>query len=460
MKKVLLSILLTLLPLLASAETVEIDGIWYNLVPKAQKAEVTSNPNSEIYSGNIVIPASITYNNRNYSVTSIARSAFKYCNSLSITIPNSIESIGALAFSACFNLASITIPNSVTSIGDSAFESSGLATVKIPNQIKSINKGVFRNCRSLISITIPNSVESISAEAFEGCISLTSIVIPSSVTSIGNEAFEFCESLTSIIIPNSVTSIGERTFKGCCALSSVTIPNCVTSIGKRTFENCSALTSVSIPNSVTYIGPSAFVGCKRLTSVTIGRGVTNIMEYAFEDCDEMTDVYCFAEKITDFNSFNYEGLFTDPKAFNNSYPQYMTLHVPAASIKAYRSMEPWSQFKAIVAIEDGEIPQKCATPEINYVNGKVSLSSETEGVEFISKVTVEDAKDYYDSEFTLSQTYKITVYATKANYENSDVATREIVIENGQTSLFGDLNKDGKVNVADHVKLSDIIMNK
>ena len=77
-----------------------------------------------------------------------------------------------------------------------------------------------------------------------------------------------------------------------------------------------------------------------------------------------------------------------------------------------------------------------------------------------TEVTVTDAKKYYDSEFTLSQTYKITVYATKAGYENSEVATREIVIENGQTTLFGDLNKDGKVNVADHVKLSDIIMNK
>ena len=91
---------------------------------------------------------------------------------------------------------------------------------------------------------------------------------------------------------------------------------------------------------------------------------------------------------------------------------------------------------------------------------KITLSCETEGVEFISKVLVEDAKDYNDAEFTLSQTYKISVYATKDGYENSDVVTREIVIGNGQSMLFGDLNKDGKVNVADHVKLSEIILNK
>ena len=139
----------------------------------------------------------------------------------------------------------------------------------------------------------------------------------------------------------------------------------------------------------------------------------------------------------------------------------MTLHVPAASVEAYRSTAPWSQFNSIVPLEDGDTPttQKCATPEISYADGKLDFTCETEGVEFVSEVIVGDAKKYYDASVTLSQTYKVTVYATKAGYENSDVATREIIIENGQSSLFGDLNKDGKVNVADHVKLSDIIMN-
>ena len=323
MKKVLLSILLTLLPLLASAEAVEIDGIWYNLVPKAKEAEVTNNPNG--YSGSIEIPATVTYNEVKYSVTSI-----------------------------------------------------------------------------------------------------------------GSSAFSGCSGLTSVTIPNSVTSIGGGVFYGCTGLTSVTIPNSVTSIGGYAFQNCSGLTSVTIPNSVTYIE-----------------------DQAFANCDELTDVYCQAEKLRN-EGWSGEGLYTHLDAFKDSYPQYMTLHVPAASVEAYRSTEPWSQFKAFVALEDGDTPtiQKCATPEISYANGKVTLSCETEGVDFISEVTVADAKKYYESEFTLSQTYILTVYATKAGYENSDVATREIVIENGQTTLFGDLDKDGKVNVADHVKLSDIIMNK
>ena len=234
----------------------------------------------------------------------------------------------------------------------------------------------------------------------------------------------------------------------------------VTVIGSETFYGCSGLTSVTIPNSVTDIGSETFYGCSGLTSVTIPNSVTSIDGQAFANCDELTDVYCQAEKLKN-ERWSGEGLYTHPDAFKDSYPQAMTLHVPAASIEAYRSTAPWSQFKPIVALEDGDTPttQKCATPEISYADGKLDFTCETEGVEFVSEVIVGDAKKYYDASVTLSQTYKVTVYATKAGYENSDVATREIVIENGQSSLFGDLNKDGKVNVADHVKLSDIIMN-
>ena len=101
MKKLLLSILLTLLPLFASAETVEIDGIWYNLVPKAKEAEVTKNPNGW-YSGSVEIPASVTYNEVKYSVTSIGGSAFRDCTGLtSVTIPSSVTTIGERAFYGC-----------------------------------------------------------------------------------------------------------------------------------------------------------------------------------------------------------------------------------------------------------------------------------------------------------------------------------------------------------------------
>ena len=159
------------------------------------------------------------------------------------------------------------IPNSVTSIDDSAFYCSDLTSVTISNSVTSIGYSAFCNCTSLESVTIPNSVTSIGAWAFNNCSNLTSVTIPNSVTSIGWHAFSSCTSLTSVTIPNSVTSIGDSAFGYCKSLKSVTIPNSVTSIGASTFSGCYGLESVTIPNSVTSIGNYAFNRCDSLKDV-------------------------------------------------------------------------------------------------------------------------------------------------------------------------------------------------
>ena len=138
----------------------------------------------------------------------------------SLTIPDSVTSIGERAFSGCTSLISVTIGDGVTSIGDS----------------------VFRDCTNLISVTIPNSVTSIGSSAFTLCTSLTSITIPNSVTSIGRSVFGNCTSLISITIPDSVTSIGSGAFLGCTSLTSIKIPDSVTSIGSGAFFGCTSLT--------------------------------------------------------------------------------------------------------------------------------------------------------------------------------------------------------------------------
>ena len=130
----------------ASAYDVKVDGIYYYLNSKGKTAEVTSG--GEKYSGEVVIPSSITVEGKEYPVASI----------------------GTIAFYGCSGLTSVTIPNSVTSIGDSA----------------------FRDCSGLTSVDIPNSVTSIGDCAFSGCSGLTSVTIPNSVTSIGSNAFDYC----------------------------------------------------------------------------------------------------------------------------------------------------------------------------------------------------------------------------------------------------------------------------
>ena len=156
----------------------------------------------------------------------------------------------------------------VDSIVNKAFERSNIVSITIPNSVTSIGEYAFSDCSSLTSITIPNSVTSIGDDAFIDCSSLTSITIPNSVTSIGGGAFCRCSSLTSITIPNSVTSIGGGAFNSCSSLTSITIPNSVTSISQGMFYACSSLTSITIPNSVTSIGSGAFRACSNLNEIT------------------------------------------------------------------------------------------------------------------------------------------------------------------------------------------------
>lgn len=319
MKQSLLSLLIMLLPLMAHADAVEINGIYYNLITKVKTAEVTQNPNK--YTGNVIIPSSVVYNDVTYSVTSIGDDAFNGST-----------------------LTSVTMPNSVTSIGNSAFrDCSGLTSVAIPNSVKSIGNYAFQNCIALTSATIPNTVTSIGEYAFRYCSGLTTITIPNSVTSIGNGAFESCSGLTSVTIPNSVTSIRANAFWNCSGLKSVTIPNSVTSIENYAFSGCSDLTSITIPNSVTSIGNYGFSGCSSLTNITIGSGISNIGSYegySFANCPELTDFYCYAEHVPSTGSSVFEG----------SYIEFATLHVPASAVNAYKNTAPWNKFKEIVGM--------------------------------------------------------------------------------------------------------------
>ena len=254
MKHKLFTLLLAMIASIGTlfASDIQVNGIWYIFDSSTQTATVTYQGSSHVayvneYSGAVVIPESVSYGGRTYSVTSIGGYAFWECTGLtSVTIPNSVASIGNLAFSGCSGLTSVTIPNSVTSIGIWAFAScSGLTSVTIGNSVTSIGDDAFNHCSSLTSVTIGNSVTSIGHGAFYGCTGLTSIEIPNSVTSIGYEAFYNCSGLTSVTIGNSVTRIGDYAFSGCTGLTSIEIPNSVTSIGSRAFEGCSSLTSVT-----------------------------------------------------------------------------------------------------------------------------------------------------------------------------------------------------------------------
>lgn len=530
MKKALLSLLIMFLPMLASADPVEIDGITYNLISKGgvNEAEVTLAPNIR----EVVIPEKIEYEGVEYVVAVIGRNSFSNLQNIqSVTIPKTIRKIREYAF--VFNYTNfyssvhisdieswmnidfesyysnplylahhlylngvevkdIVIPEGYTSIGNYVFDGLEFNSVTIPKTLTYIGESAFQRAKNvyisdleawckikfenvgsnplfniegedgghlfcngveITTLKIPESVNNINDYAFFYCRGITSLIIPNGVQSIGYQSFYNCTGLASVSIPQSVTSIKESAFGECTSLLSVTIPNNVTTISSGSFAGCTSLESVYLPNGVLCIEGSAFASCKGLTSVTIPNSVTSIEGLAFGNCPGLSDVYCLAESVPS----------TSIEAFKDSYIEYATLHVPAASLETYSSTPPWNQFNNVVALIDEEIPEtpKCATPEISYENGRVKFTCETQDVEFISNVILADDHSYYDDEIQLSQKYKISVYAAKAGYENSDETTREIEIKgDNKPIVVGDVDGDGKVNVADHVKLSDIILNK
>ena len=337
-------------------------------------------------------------------ITSIGGSVFTGCRMEKVIIPNSVKSIGAVAFGDTPLLKEAVLPDGLVSIGDYAFVGAALTDIKIPNTVTRIGQEAFAYTpwwenqpdgllykdswllgykgTDIGSVSVESSTKGIAERAFRGCESLTDIILPNFVTIICENAFSDCTNLTDITIPNSVMSIGNYAFDGCFGLTSIVveegnsvydsrnncnaiietatntlllgivttiIPKSVTIIGNSAFRDCTNLTDITIPNSVTSIGDYAFRGCSGLTSVTIPNSVTSIGHFAFEACQELLDVYCNAVNVPSTGYIVFEDRF-----ISNA-----TLHVPAASLESYKSTSPWSRFGNFVALP----------PEISLIDG-------------------------------------------------------------------------------------------
>ena len=385
-----------------------IDGIYYNILSMDDKTvEVAQAPEGNNYSGPITISGYAITGGVMFQVVGIGNNAFFGSSITSISLPNSVKTIGYNAFWACYGLTSIDFGSTaITTIYSDAFGYCGnLTSVTLPSTVTLINGNPFRgcsaldylyisgdrykawdsngyNCNAIIdtetntlvsgckNTTIPDDVTTIGYEAFNGCSSLTNITIPNSVTTIEYAAFEECSGLTSITIPASVTSIGYRTFVGCNELTSITVEEgnavydsregCNAIIATETGELIAGCSTTVIPSGVTRIGEAAFSGQYHLNSIVIPEGVTSIGYWAFcnSSLSEVTlpisltyiDNYAFTStNLTTINLNCATPPTMEQDAFYDEQKSNITLNVPIGCASLYTSADQWSNFATVNA---------------------------------------------------------------------------------------------------------------
>lgn len=304
----------------AMAYDAKIDGIYYDF--SGTEATVTfqrceSGTYFSDYSGDIVIPQSVTYNDITYQVTSIGMDAFYECGKVtSITIPRGVTSIGYGAFRNCSSLTTINIPESVSSIERYAFDGTPWLD-NLPDGVVYVGTIAYQYKGEMpdnMSIDIKDGTVSISPSAFEGCSGLSEVNIPSSVTYIGCSAFDgtawynnqpdgvvyagkvaykykgTMPENTALEIREGTIAIAEYAFDYTLGLCSMTIPEGVKNIGSFAFRSCEDLSSINIPSSVSRIGEGAFESCYKLYSVVIPEGVKSIGSNTFYNCFNLRSV--------------------------------------------------------------------------------------------------------------------------------------------------------------------------
>ena len=337
MKRTLLFILffLPMLSLAVSASE-KIDGIYYNLDTDTKTAEVAFGG----YLGDIVIPSTVTKDDVEYTVTSIASNAFYNSPQMtSVTIPKSVNTIKYQSgfFYNCNKLASIVveegnpkydsregcnalietasnkllygtnnsfIPNSITTIGVAAFQKCNFTTLSIPNSVTTIEDGAFSGCPELTSVYIGTGLENFGEYIFDECDKLKTVEIHSNALVSKNYAVEemnvawlfWGAPVEEIVLGEEVTSVGDRAFVR-CSMNSIKMSDNLIRIGNNAFWECFNLTSIEFSNNLEYIGEWAFAGCHALPSVTIPKSVKCIDAIAFQWCYALTKVVVNSNEV-------------------------------------------------------------------------------------------------------------------------------------------------------------------
>ena len=389
------------------------DGIYYRFKDYTvdNEVEVTSvNANTPNYTGDITIPETVTYNNKEYRVVGIYKSAFYNSSVTSVTLPSSIQYISNYAFNYCVNLTNIEIKSGVKTIGNAAFNRcSSLTDVDIPATVESLGSEAFRDCYALQRVTLHDGITSLGSACFQSCSKLSTINLPTTLTSIGESCFYACSQLrtlewpasvttidryvfydagiTHLTLPETVTSIGQDAIRECKSLQAITLPAGLKTLGNDAFAFDEALTSIVIPEGVTELPSELFVYCVGLSSVQLPSTLKVIGEGAFRECPKLTSIV-LPESLTNINNRAFENcsglksiysLAVEPPTIGNDatfavVKGQATIYVDPASVEAYKEKQYWDEFVPRIV---GSTQVATEQPTFVLENYKLALSSLT-----------------------------------------------------------------------------------
>lgn len=409
MKKIFIISLLILQIIVAKASDFEVDGIEYSILSLSDKSVCVTQINQR---GDIVIPDSVVYNNVVFSIDSLD-SGFTYKSS-SIMFNSLIKTDGYHLFGSKTSNFYVDESNPYMTAIDGVLYSKDLSRL--------ISYPSYKECEEFI---IPDIVKTIDNYSFSDNKCLVKLIFNDNIEELP-EYFAYGTSpnyggkLKYLKLSDRIKEIPY--WSVALSLETIILPRDLEVVFSLPYWS---LTNVTIPNS-------GIVNLKQTDRYTGELTAT----YVFSTLDNLKDLHVLDSNPVDLD----ENVFTEGDFFT------INLYVPIGAKEIYQNINGWKNFFNIIEEDNHESERpKCATPTISLVNGQLMFDCETEDVTFVSSVICVDNGNHNTAIVPLTAKYKISVYAKKDGYDDSDIVTKEISIR----GLKGDVNEDGEVNIAD-----------
>ena len=496
MKNSIIFALIMLFSTIVNAHDFEVNGIYYNILSFTDKTvEVTQNEAdgsiyNNSYSGTIYIPENVVYGNTSFKVIAIGENAFSHSNITEAHLPEGLLTIKLAAFSNCRELKKCNLPESLTLIDSNGFVGTAMDSVFIPGNvtlmtwcfsgcqmkylefaegIEEIRYLAFTNCRNLRTIIYPASLLRIQCSTFYNCDNIRTIISkrqtspqmfgstrPTTGGSLIYNPFTSTDSderpIYTLLVPNGAREsyLNYKTEDGKPGWPVATIEEYdeSTDFSKISTEFVQedmlyAITNTGNHNTIQLIntideGVTEIIIRDKIIRNSIEYSITSINPNHITNNKDLSNVHVYSNVP----------IYLHENTFSANTKLFGTLYVPEHTKNLYENAIEWKDFTNIVE-DDEVIPPvpnpKCATPTISFVNGQLIFECETDGVTFVSSVICDDNKNHNISIVSLTAIYRISVYATKDGYDDSDMVTKDISIR----GLKGDVNEDGEINIAD-----------